>query len=486
MIEEDIKKILETVEANRKILGDTQEKMLATMERIVTLLEDGAGAKKTRTKKTKKEAETPKEEPAFSVDEAFEWAKGLVEEGKTTPTVIGEILQTFGVNKVKELPDDKTAVEFKKMLEGEIAKTGRRKMTTRSDNSGVHSEFGGSTAARWLACPGSIPLARRMPRLPAGDFANEGSLAHEIARLALEEYGVSLLDTPDNEMISCAIRYSHYVRGELSGAVVSEFGKIHIEKKVDYSHLVPGGFGTVDAYAVSKDGERCQMFDYKYGRGVEVAAEENRQLMTYACGIEKENPGIKFWTVHIFQPRVGNVKKWSFDVTRLRAHKLEMIRAAKSAASSRPGFSPALETCRFCPAITICDALKNEVEVLAELTPKNEMPEINEDTLKLLKNRDLVKNYLYKLERHAVSLLSMGMNIPGFALEPGRSITRLTVEGEEKLKEKFGGDVMRTEVKMKTLTDIRTMLKDEPEFLNGLTFKPAGEPKLVSTEETEI
>jgi hypothetical protein len=48
-----------------------------------------------------------------------------------------------------------------------------------------HAELGASSSARWLHCPGSVPLARPYLGGPASSYAAEGTVAHTIAQAAL-------------------------------------------------------------------------------------------------------------------------------------------------------------------------------------------------------------------------------------------------------------------------------------------------------------
>ncbi len=50
-----------------------------------------------------------------------------------------------------------------------------------------------------------------------------------------------------------------------------------IEQKLDFSRWVPEGFGTGDCVIVA-DGT-LSVIDFKYGKGVEVLAENNPQMM---------------------------------------------------------------------------------------------------------------------------------------------------------------------------------------------------------------
>lgn len=48
-----------------------------------------------------------------------------------------------------------------------------------------HSRFGGSSASRWMACPGSVVLCDQMPKQETSVWAAEGTLAHALAEHCL-------------------------------------------------------------------------------------------------------------------------------------------------------------------------------------------------------------------------------------------------------------------------------------------------------------
>ena len=77
-----------------------------------------------------------------------------------------------------------------------------------------------------------------------------------------------------------------------------------IEQRLDFSRFVKDGFGTGDCVIIA-DGT-LDIVDYKHGKGVEVSAVENPQMMLYALGALELFDGIyDIDTVRmtIFQPR---------------------------------------------------------------------------------------------------------------------------------------------------------------------------------------
>ena len=81
-----------------------------------------------------------------------------------------------------------------------------------------------------------------------------------------------------------------------------------IEQRLDFSHVVPGGFGTGDCVIIAEP--LLQIIDLKYGQGVLVEAERNPQLMLYALGaLNAFGPlyDIDEVALTIYQPRRANI-----------------------------------------------------------------------------------------------------------------------------------------------------------------------------------
>ena len=58
------------------------------------------------------------------------------------------------------------------------------------------------------------------------------------------------------------------------------------EVRVDFSEIVPEGFGTCDCLIIG--GDTLCIVDYKHGKGVPVSAENNSQMRLYALGALKQ------------------------------------------------------------------------------------------------------------------------------------------------------------------------------------------------------
>ena len=148
-----------------------------------------------------------------------------------------------------------------------------------------HALLSASSAHRWLHCPPSAKLTAGVTEAPS-EAALQGTAAHALAehklRRALKQqskHPVSKYE--DDEMNAYTNDYVSYVLEQYEQAKQdTPDTAIYIEQHLDFSHVVPGGFGTGDCLIVA-DGT-LHVIDLKYGLGVLVEAEWNPQMMLYS------------------------------------------------------------------------------------------------------------------------------------------------------------------------------------------------------------
>lgn len=203
---------------------------------------------------------------------------------------------------------------------------------------GEHSDFGPSSAERWMSCPGSRGQGQTK-------YAAEGSAAH-----ALSEW-VRDTGMPPETWKGKILRVGDYdfkVGKPMIDSVrtfVTDVEKIPgapiVEGRVWYEDLVPGGFGTLDDARIT-DG-LCTVTDLKHGKGVVVEAKDNPQLKLYALGLFFAMRWLyrfdKF-LLRICQPRrkhfveteesIGQLLQWGYDVVRPR-HQIALVSSERKA-----------------------------------------------------------------------------------------------------------------------------------------------------------
>ena len=150
---------------------------------------------------------------------------------------------------------------------------------------GNHAVLSASSSDRWIHCPPSARLCEIFDDV-GSDYAAEGTDAHTLCEYRLRsalglpaEDPVEKLSWYSEEMEECAEAYVSYVLELVEAAKqAGSTPTVLIEQKVDFSRWVNEGFGTADCVVIANG--TLNIVDYKHGKGVEVSAEENSQMIT--------------------------------------------------------------------------------------------------------------------------------------------------------------------------------------------------------------
>ena len=357
-----------------------------------------------------------------------------------------------------------------------------------------HALLSASGASRWMKCNSSARLEDMFPDC-SSEYAEEGTLAHEISELKLTKYLKTMsLRTFNSKMKKLKSHklykpemenYTDVYVDNIKELLMSfdKPGTAEIEKKVDFSEYVPEGFGTCDFVTV--DNETLYIRDLKYGRGVPVSAQDNPQLMLYSLGaylefslfkdIENINMGIiqpRLDIVSIFEISADKLMKWAENEVKPNAEK-----AFKGEGDFKVG------QCTFCRAKALCRAraeanmsLETEMKLKGNILSNEEMGEI------LNRARDIVK-WVKDIENYCQQAILRGEYVPGWKVVEGRSVRAFsdTEKAMEVLKEKGVAEELMYERKMLTLTQLEVVVgkKDFNEYVRDFIIKPKGKPTLV-------
>lgn len=237
-----------------------------------------------------------------------------------------------------------------------------------------HALLSASGAHRWLNCPPSAVLESREPD-SSSSAAEQGTVAHALAewklRRALHQAPAFKPESDwiDTEMETLTDDYVAFVQEHISLArEACGDPQVLIEQRLDFSHVVPGGFGTGDCLIIAEP--KLQIIDLKYGQGVLVEAEHNPQLMLYALGAIHAFGSlydIETVAVTIYQPRRGNVDTWEISVAELEAWaETEAKPKAELAAAGEGEFCPG-SWCQFCKIAPTCRARAEANLALAKI-----------------------------------------------------------------------------------------------------------------------
>lgn len=343
------------------------------------------------------------------------------------------------------------------------------------DKKKKHAILSPSGADRWMMCPGSVSLSLDLPNTE-NEYSIEGTDYHEVAAVCLEE-NTNAADYVGMPMLSGALvteenaaylqRYIDLVRFHRDGP---GGGPAVYEDSVPIDHLTgeEGAEGTVDAAILKQDPELV-VIDLKFGRGVPVYAENNRQGKIYALGlIKKHSMETEYETVRIIicQPRIDNTSEWVIPMRELLAFGEEVAQKAKPIMDRllNPSLKPLPlvvddKACRFCKAANafdkdgepLCKALAYHIEetltsgFINENTGKGELkleaktqkPVINVRGKRLgeLGARcDLMEDFIKAVRAQIEIALLNGEEVEGWKLVQGKRGNRKWSDEEAVLK----------------------------------------------------
>ena len=353
---------------------------------------------------------------------------------------------------------------------------------------GRHALLSASSSHRWLNCPPSARLCEGYED-KGSEYAQEGTDAHSLCehklKLALGMETTAPTDSLsfyNEEMEECACGYAAYVM-----ELVEEAKKtckdpvVLIEQRLDFSRFVEEGFGTGDCVIIA-DGT-LYVIDYKHGKGVEVSAVENPQMMLYALGALELFDGIyDIDTVRmaIYQPRRENVSVCVMSKDDLLQWAYNDLMAKAKLAYEGGGEYACGDWCRFCKAKAAC---RKRAEYNLELAKYDfEMPATLDDVeiAAVLARADELAAWAADVKEFALQQALSGVKYDGWKIVEGRSNRKYTDEDAvADTVSKAGFDPY--EPKLLGITAMEKLLgkKKFAELLAGLVEKPQGKPALV-------
>ncbi|QOI69871.1 hypothetical protein PPA191_gp30 [Liberibacter phage P-PA19-1] len=301
-----------------------------------------------------------------------------------------------------------------------------------------HAFLSASSSHRWLKCPIAPTLESKIPQTTS-IYASEGTFAHNLLAHCLEQ-GVDAEtvshqkltfenDTRivDTEMASSVSMVLAYVR-TFSGPFLSE-----TEVPLEPFTTEPGATGTADILIFNN--AQWIIADFKYGAGVPVNAENNPQLMLYACGALHLFADVmgkpETITMTILQPRIKTsdpIKEWTISVAELEAKAQEFRTKGQQALKLKTkrfipfdSYGVDENACRFCRAKVRCPALSRHVLLEATKDPStNTTVELS----KAYSSISLIKSYVKACEDEMFKRLNAGDEIQGYQLVEGRKGNR--------------------------------------------------------------
>lgn len=361
-----------------------------------------------------------------------------------------------------------------------------------------HAILSPSSASRWLACTPSARLEEKFPD-STSNFAEEGTLAHEFGETILRHFNKELKMTAYSKKL-CSLADSEYyttdlqVHAENYAAFVWEKYQsarkrdkqavLRIEEKIDITAYVPEGFGTGDAIIIAEG--VLEIIDLKFGKGVRVSADQNKQMMLYALGaLDMYNFIYDIHTVRmtIYQPRLDNLSEWEISTEELEQWGVRELIPLAEMAFAGAGDYVAGTHCKFCKAKAQCKALAAYNMSLAKYDFQEAVLLTDLDIADILSQADQLKSWIASVEEYALQSALDGKHFPGHKLVEGRSIRKYSDEAKiaEVLTGNGFGEDLIYDKKLKTITAMEKLVtkKTFNALCGDLIIKPEGKPTLV-------
>ena len=204
-----------------------------------------------------------------------------------------------------------------------------------------------------------------------------------------------------------------------------------IEQSLDISAYAPECFGTADCILIG--GGTLHVIDFKYGKGVPVAAEHNEQLMLYALGAYQRYQiayEIRNVRMSIVQPRIDNNSTWEIPIEELLKFGESVKPIAQLAFDGKGDFAPRDDICRFCRAKQRCRA-RAEINIKLVFVTDQKPPLISNDEVgEYLRQGEDVAAWLNDLKDYALSECLNGREVAGYKAVEGRG-SRVWTDQEE-------------------------------------------------------
>lgn len=361
-----------------------------------------------------------------------------------------------------------------------------------------HALLSASGAHRWMNCPPSARLEEGFPE-STSVFAEEGTLAHEfcdinlqfkIGKITKRKLNIELKKLRAHELYTDEMEghvdvYVDYVWGAFNDAL-KEYGdaELLIEEKIDLTEIIEEGFGTGDGGVVSDN--TLEIIDFKYGKGVEVSAEDNDQLKLYGFGILRKFDmayDIEEVKLTIIQPRLKNISSWIISAAELSEWGFSKVKPTAEKAFLGEGIQKAGDWCRWCKAKVKCATLASENLKMARHEFKDPHLLTDAQLVDVYNKMDRIVDWVKAAGAYLLKEALGGKKWPGYKLVEGRATRKWKNEQEVKdTLELLGYDEKDfLNSKVKGIGDIEKLVGKAkfPGLLGSVVIKPQGAPTLV-------
>lgn len=227
------------------------------------------------------------------------------------------------------------------------------------------------------------------------------------------------------------------------------------ELRVDLSRwLGKNQFGTLDVGLVFPRKRQVIVWDWKYGRGVPVYAQDNAQIACYAAGFwdtvaseffeHEPDPETIEFRLCIEQPRIpGAGGEWVVTLGDIFRHMKKARRAVTLSKLPEPPYIPGEKQCEWCPARQTCsaraeyllDVVSQDFEAIDkwdrfDLEPRLPPEVTPERRSYIIRHRKAFEGWLNHLYSSALYDAQQGDPVPGLKLVQNRRPARRYYEAQ--------------------------------------------------------
>ena len=389
-----------------------------------------------------------------------------------------------------------------------------------------HSFVSPSSLHRVLVCPASATMCKDLPE-EKSVYAEEGTAFHKLMEfnnfyyneLSFEDCYQAvckllsnnnftetvLLELAENWRKTCKMVNDikdNYNTAE--GITIKEYKELNLPMYYNDKDS-----GTLDLGLVFMRGNHAKIVvvDYKYGKGVEVEAKNNPQLISYAISfikyLKREFLELNIVEVKtcILQPRIDEcykeVKYTGQELSEQAKYINDGVKVVydvyENGKDLYENSCVSEEGCRFCKAKGFCKKYNEEMTVLIgdivdDVTNKSMLPEIritDEEIKKIFEFEKIIlpkiEDYIKMVKSSAEKRLLAGEKIEGLKLV--KSVTRTKwIDNKDLIISKLqevGVDAIDHAISLKPIGAIKKLLKKDDEVLKELTVLPEGKPQVV-------
>lgn len=352
----------------------------------------------------------------------------------------------------------------------------------------VHARFSPSAANRRIHCPPSLLLEEQFEE-GESIYAAEGTAGHALAEHLVRKYLKMRTKRPTSEfytdeLIAAVDEYVSFVIAEIEEARrACKQPIILVEQRVDASEYVDNCFGTADMVIITD--KVAHIIDLKLGKGVEVHAEENPQLMIYGLGVlhmAEALYDIEMVRMTIFQPRLYNSSTWNVSPEYLKRWGEEVLRPAGAQALIGAGEFAAGTWCRFCRARNQCRARAEHFLEMAKMEFRQPALLSDEEVSEIIAKADELSKWASDVYAFAQDqAISHGKHWPGYKVVEGRSVRKFTSDEEVIQAAQQAGYKDIFKHSLIGITEMERLMGKENfnTILGRLVYKPKGKLTLV-------